>query len=114
MTAPVQAQLERCRDETEAEGRQMKYPYLVVERLHQLYQSLSATGRQTADRVFASWLASENWHLGLVMINDLHIASAIPQLCELAERFRRSTAPGSLQWRETVVQAIHRLRGKSD
>lgn len=112
----IAEELERKRVDASAEGAMTKDPHLVIDRLQELYESLSGAEKKDADQAFVSWLSFEGdfnvdhrWHVGLSMVRLLNIRTAAPALLRLGDRFSDSDLPGSRMWAETVRQAASEL-----
>lgn len=111
----VSAALEECRAAAQAEAQARRDPHIAVARLLAFYYSLPTGKRREADLTFRSWLKSREdavWHLALILVSELSITNSIPELIELANRFRTSEEPGSPQWTETVDRTVDELKMK--
>jgi hypothetical protein len=105
-------QMENFRNAAVSEGNYLRYPYIVLERLHQLYESFDNEQRAAADRVFAEWLLSDDESKrfdAIALIRAFDVKSAVPQLEELRDVLAPRTDPGAPFEREKVTDLIGTL-----
>jgi hypothetical protein len=90
--------------------------YDVQDRLCAFYDALTPERQREADAIIVSWLVfredtrtghcivNVRWHTGLCLVTSLSIATAIPALFALANRFAKNTDPGSVQQAAMVTR----------
>jgi cysteinyl-tRNA synthetase len=91
-------EMEDYRRAAEKEARALKDSYLVLDRLHSLYDKLNSEERVMANEVLAEWALSEDEHVRFdseALIDDFKISAAVPTLKELADRLASSNAVGA-------------------
>ena len=118
-------ELENCRAATIDDAKDV---YDVEDRLCAFYDALTPERQREADAIIVSWLTfREDTRTGhfivdvrcdtaLCLVTSLGIATAVPALFSLANRFAKSPGPGSAEWAEmltriaTKMSAHHGLR----
>ena len=104
--------MESYRQSFNKEAIRFKDSYIVLDRLHTLYEGLDVEERAMADAVLSEWVQSDDEDLrfdGLALIDDYKIVTAIPALRKLASRLALSTAPGATDEWEKVTGLIAEL-----
>jgi len=95
-----------------AEAQRMKDSYLALQRLSEMYESLSLPDRERADQVFGEWVLSEDEGIRFdaqALIRKFEIRTALPPLRELAERLMDSndvSAPFEAEKVETLISEL--------
>jgi hypothetical protein len=103
------------RQTADSEARSLKDPYVVLDRLHQLYVKFDGHEREMANNILSEWVLSEDAGLRFdaqALIDDFHIATAIPALQSLATRLSKDTAPGAPYELKKVNRIVERLNSK--
>jgi len=104
--------MESYRQSFNKEAIRFNDSYVVLDRLHTLYEGLDVEERAMADAVLSEWVQSYDENLrfdGLALIDDFKIVTAIPALRKLAGRLALSTAPGATDEWEKVTRLIAEL-----
>jgi hypothetical protein len=89
------ASYRRAADE---EARSLKDSYLVLDRLHTLYEKLNTEERMMANEVLAEWALLDDERVrfdALALIDDFKISSAVPALRALSDRLASSSTVGA-------------------
>jgi len=94
----------------------LKDPFVVVEKLHALYQKFSADERNMADRVIAEWVLENDeirrWD-ALALIDNLKIVRAVPALRALEKRLAQSIGPDDSFWAGRAGQLADSLQKRT-
>jgi cysteinyl-tRNA synthetase len=91
-------EMESYRQDANSEAMALKDSYLVLERLHALYEKFDAEEQMLANQVIEEWVLSEEERMrfdALALIDDFKIVSAATALRKLANRLPSSNAPGA-------------------
>lgn len=95
------------------EAKSFKDPFVVVEKLHALYQKFSTDERSMADQVIAEWVLENDeirrWD-ALALIDNLKIVHAVPALRALEKRLAQSTGPDDSFWAGRAGQLADNLQ----
>jgi hypothetical protein len=103
------------RQTVDQEARELKEPYLALEKLELFYRSLSPLERQEADQVISEWVLSNDEALrfdALALIDIHRIKGAASSLSRLGERLAVSTFPGAPYELLKVRRILNELCGK--
>jgi hypothetical protein len=113
--------MESYRRAADEEARALKDPYLVLDRLHTLYEKLNTEERMMANEVLVEWALLDDERVrfdALALIDDFKISSAVPALIALADRLASSSAVGApfeLHKVDRILRDLgHMHRGKAD
>ena len=91
-------EMESYARDAEKEAETRRDPYMALDRLRSLYESVEAEERGLADQVLAEWALSEDETVrydALALITDFKIQTAVPALRTLAQRLASSSKPGA-------------------
>lgn len=112
----LRIQMFTYRESIDEEAMSLKDSYLVLDRLHSLYERFDAKQRLMADQVLAEWVLSDDEKVrfdALALIDDFHIETAISALRKLACRLASSNMPGAPYEQQKVNQIIQDLSDRS-
>lgn len=105
------SEMEAFRTDAIKEGLDCKDSYLVLERLHSLYEKFDVSEQLMANHVIVDWALSEKEDLrfdALALISEFKIRQTVPALRELAERLRGTHTPGA----PFELKKVHRIIGE--
>jgi hypothetical protein len=102
-------EIDKFRRTAEDEASYLKEPFVVLERLSELYRSLDERYRAAADGIFSDWLLSDDESRrfdAIALIRRFEVRSAVPRLRELADRLATRSGPGPKFERQKVEKLI--------
>lgn len=100
------------RASAEVEAKSLKDSYLVLDRLHGLYESFDEDERALANEVICEWAQSGDEGLrfdALALIDNYGIVSAVPVLRKLIDSLKMSNAPSAPYDLKKVNRVVARL-----